>query len=256
MLGSLSYLADACCVGRRPRSAAAAVYDELVGWRGLVVQVGHLLAAHGAVDRYLGELAALLGHEREAEIHFEAALRLDESARHAGVARPQPAGVRPVPRPAGPARPTSSGRRRCSAAALATAERLGMAAVAAAGARGLDARRVDRSRRRAGRRRADRARGRRAGLVAEGRSNREIGTRLHISQHTAANHVRSILMKTECANRTEAAAWALRRGLSAGAQSPAASNAPGRSWSTRTITSAGMSLRRAASRIASSLSAS
>ena len=34
-------------------------------------------------------------------------------------------------------------------------------------------------------------------LVAEGRSNREIGERLHISQHTAANHVRSILMKTD-----------------------------------------------------------
>jgi DNA-binding CsgD family transcriptional regulator len=50
-------------------------------------------------------------------------------------------------------------------------------------------------------------------LVAEGRSNREIGDRLHISQHTAANHVRSILMKTDCTNRTEAAAWALRRKL-------------------------------------------
>ena len=77
--GSLSYLADACCtVGHL--AGAALVYDELVGWRGLVVQVGHLLAAHGAVDRYLGKLAALLGHEREAEIHFEAALRLDSAA--------------------------------------------------------------------------------------------------------------------------------------------------------------------------------
>ena len=50
-------------------------------------------------------------------------------------------------------------------------------------------------------------------LLAEGRTNREIGARLHISQHTAANHIRSILQKTGCANRTEAAAWALRRGL-------------------------------------------
>jgi DNA-binding NarL/FixJ family response regulator len=50
-------------------------------------------------------------------------------------------------------------------------------------------------------------------LLAEGRTNREIGERLHISQHTAANHVRSILLKTGCANRTEAAAWALRQGL-------------------------------------------
>ena len=51
------------------------------------------------------------------------------------------------------------------------------------------------------------------GLVAEGRSNRDIGRCLHISQHTAANHIRSILMKTDCANRTEAAAWALRHGV-------------------------------------------
>ena len=106
------------------------------------------------------------------------------------------------------------------AGALATAERLGMAGVAAAAAavaQGQDPG--------AG---AGGAGGRLAGLtdrelavlrlVAEGRSNRDIGARLHISQHTAANHVRSILMKTSCANRTEAAAWALRRGLAAGGQ--------------------------------------
>jgi DNA-binding NarL/FixJ family response regulator len=50
-------------------------------------------------------------------------------------------------------------------------------------------------------------------LITAGRSNREIGQQLHISQHTAANHVRSILMKTQSANRTEAAAWALRSGV-------------------------------------------
>jgi DNA-binding CsgD family transcriptional regulator len=50
-------------------------------------------------------------------------------------------------------------------------------------------------------------------LVARGLSNREIGAELHISEHTAANHIRSILRKTRCANRTEAAAYAIRRGL-------------------------------------------
>jgi DNA-binding CsgD family transcriptional regulator len=54
------------------------------------------------------------------------------------------------------------------------------------------------------------------GLVAGGRSNREIGAALHISQHTAANHIRSILFKTGCANRTEAASYAHRHGLVAG----------------------------------------
>ena len=49
--------------------------------------------------------------------------------------------------------------------------------------------------------------------LARGRSNREIGSVLHISEHTAANHVRAILRKTRCANRTEAAGYAHRRGL-------------------------------------------
>ena len=50
-------------------------------------------------------------------------------------------------------------------------------------------------------------------LVARGLSNREIGRELSISEHTAANHIRSILRKTGCANRTEATAYAHRRGL-------------------------------------------
>ena len=41
------------------------------------------------------------------------------------------------------------------------------------------------------------------GLVTRGLSNREIGRTLWISEHTAANHVRSILRKTGSANRTE-----------------------------------------------------
>jgi DNA-binding CsgD family transcriptional regulator len=44
-------------------------------------------------------------------------------------------------------------------------------------------------------------------------SNREIGAALFISEHTAANHIRSILRKTNCANRTEAASYAHRHGL-------------------------------------------
>ena len=50
-------------------------------------------------------------------------------------------------------------------------------------------------------------------LVAQGLSNRQVGAELSISEHTAANHVRSILRKTGCANRTEAASYAHRHGL-------------------------------------------
>ena len=50
-------------------------------------------------------------------------------------------------------------------------------------------------------------------LLAGGCSNQEIGLRLHISANTAANHVRSILMKTGAANRTQAAMYAAQRNL-------------------------------------------
>ena len=50
---------------------------------------------------------------------------------------------------------------------------------------------------------------------SRGLTNRDIGRRAAISEHTAANHVRSILRKTGCANRTEAATYAHRHGLAA-----------------------------------------
>lgn len=50
-------------------------------------------------------------------------------------------------------------------------------------------------------------------LLVEGRTNAGIAEALYISRNTAANHVRSILQKTGSANRTEAAVYALNRGL-------------------------------------------
>ncbi len=52
-------------------------------------------------------------------------------------------------------------------------------------------------------------------LVAAGKTDREIAEELIISVNTVGNHVRSILNKTNAANRTEAATYAVRRGLSA-----------------------------------------
>ena len=171
------------------------------------VMIGHLVSCYGAADRYLGMLAATLGESERAEEHFERALELNrrmgaatwlahtayEYARFLLARRPR----RPRPR-RGAAR------------------------------RGGDARRADRH---AGAARPD-PRARRPprrrprlpdglsprevqilGLVARGLSNREIGATLSISEHTAANHIRSILRKTGCANRTEAASYAHRHGL-------------------------------------------
>ena len=52
-------------------------------------------------------------------------------------------------------------------------------------------------------------------LIAMGRTNKDVSLVLSISLNTVATHVRSILNKTQCANRTEAAAYALRLGLQA-----------------------------------------
>ena len=51
------------------------------------------------------------------------------------------------------------------------------------------------------------------GLVAAGRMDREMAEDLFISVNAVRDHVRRILNKTDSANRTEAAAYAVRRGL-------------------------------------------
>ncbi len=50
-------------------------------------------------------------------------------------------------------------------------------------------------------------------LISVGKSNPEIGNELVISTRTVANHVASILNKTNTVNRTEAAAYPTRQGL-------------------------------------------
>ena len=51
-------------------------------------------------------------------------------------------------------------------------------------------------------------------MIANGRSNQDIAAKLVISFNTVTNHVKNILGKTGCTNRTEAAAYAIPRGLS------------------------------------------
>ncbi|KQX13444.1 LuxR family transcriptional regulator [Streptomyces sp. Root431] len=51
------------------------------------------------------------------------------------------------------------------------------------------------------------------GLIADGRSNREIARALVLSEKTVKTHVSNILMKLDLADRTQAALWAVRNGL-------------------------------------------
>ncbi|HXF71047.1 MAG TPA: response regulator transcription factor [Actinomycetota bacterium] len=54
-------------------------------------------------------------------------------------------------------------------------------------------------------------------LVAEGKTNREIGQQLHLAEKTVKNYVSSILSKLEVARRAEAAAYLARHTTTPGA---------------------------------------
>ena len=209
-LASLTYLTDACAaVG--DEEVAALVRPELEPYAGTVVVVGHGVACYGAADRYLGMLAATLGDWDVAEARFDAAMDLNRRMGAATWVRPHRVRVRSDASARG--RPEDAERAASMLAEAAElAERIGMPALLAridAAARadvapgrlpdGLSPREVEILR-----------------LVARGLSNRQIGEELFISAHTAANHIRSILRKTSCANRTEAATYAHRHGLAEG----------------------------------------
>ncbi|MCK1796554.1 response regulator transcription factor [Streptomyces sp. XM4193] len=51
------------------------------------------------------------------------------------------------------------------------------------------------------------------GLIADGRSNRDIARHLVLSEKTVKTHVSNILMKLDLADRTQAALWAVRHGI-------------------------------------------
>ena len=49
-------------------------------------------------------------------------------------------------------------------------------------------------------------------LVTQGATNREIGTVLHLSRYTVAQHIGSMLRKTGCRTRGQLAYWAATAG--------------------------------------------
>jgi DNA-binding CsgD family transcriptional regulator len=203
-LASLTYLTDGCSA-LGDEATASLVYPELEPLSGSNVMIGHLVSCYGAADRYLGMLAATLGEWSRAEEHFERGMALNRSMGAttwlAHTAYEYARFLR-----------TRRGDRSQAATLLAEAsglaERIGMPAllakIRALGTvpprgdlpDGLSPREVQI-----------------LVLIAQGRKNREIGETLSISEHTAANHVRSILRKTGCANRTEAASYAHLHGL-------------------------------------------
>lgn len=202
-LASLAHLTEAC-VALGDHDVAALVYPELEPLGGANLMIGHLVACYGAADRYLGMLAATLGEWRLAEEHFERATQHNRRTgmltwlahthyqhARARLARGDRAGAAPL---LGEAAALAEGN--ALPALRARVGALGSAAPTPKLPDGLSSREVQI-----------------LALVAAGRSNREIGAELSISEHTAANHIRSILHKTGCANRTQAASYAHRHRL-------------------------------------------
>lgn len=207
-LASLTYMTDACAALRH-RVIAELVYPELEPLSGTNVMIGHLVTYYGAADRYLGMLAATLQDWERAEEHFERALALNQAmgARtwlaHTAyeyarmlIESGEPESDRTAGMLSLAAELASSIGLMALSGRIAALQRAGpVPAPPAAGTSqlpdDLSAREAEVLR-----------------LIARGLSNRDIGARLFISEHTAANHVRSILRKTGCANRTEAASYA------------------------------------------------
>ncbi len=222
-MAALTYLTDAAALTEDP-TAAERLYPELAAFQGANVVVGHLVSCFGAADRYLGMLAGVMGEWELAEQHFEAGTALNQRLEaHTWLAHTICEHGRMLLRRGRPQ--DKDAARALIGEALRLAGQFGLAGVAerarasradcapappppasapsipAASPKdllldGLTAREADVLR-----------------LVAQGLSNREIGRTLFISEHTTASHVRSILRKTGCANRTEAAAYAHRRGF-------------------------------------------
>jgi DNA-binding CsgD family transcriptional regulator len=204
-VASLTYLTDACAV-LGDEALASLLYPELAPLAGTNVMVGHLVMTYGSADRYLGMLAATLGEWERGEEHFERAIELNrQMGMRTWLAHTEYEYARML-LAQGPNEHARAVAHLSRAAEIAADVGLGALAsrIAAIGSPLTPAGLPDEL----SAREAQVLR-----LVAQGLSNREIGSALFISEHTAANHIRSILRKTGCANRTEAASYAHRHGL-------------------------------------------
>jgi DNA-binding CsgD family transcriptional regulator len=211
-VASLSYLAEVC-VFLGDAAHANELYRFLAPYDGINIVASPNVACYGAAARFLGMLATTMGHWEDAQRHFESALE----ANGRQDAWPWLAHTRYRYAEMLVARSASGDRERALQLldeALGASRELGMAALCARAdglARTLaPAQRVLPVRYPAGlsRREVDVLK-----LVALGKANREIGERLFLSPNTVANHMRSILTKTNTANRAEAAAFAVRNAL-------------------------------------------
>jgi DNA-binding CsgD family transcriptional regulator len=209
-LGSIAYLAEVC-VWLGDATRAASLYELLVPYAERNIMFGGPTVCFGAAGRLLGMLATTLERWDLAQGHFEAAVQLDTATGGrpclAHTQHEYAAMLMRRNREGDAALATS-----LAESALATSRLLGMRALEErAGTLAQTARaHLSQPRYPAGltEREVEVLR-----LVAAGKSNHEIARLLFRSRYTVANHVRNILTKTNAANRTEAAGFAMRHGL-------------------------------------------
>jgi class 3 adenylate cyclase/ATP/maltotriose-dependent transcriptional regulator MalT len=207
----IAYLAEVCAyLGDALR--ANTLYRLLLPYADRNIVVADGVACFGSASRYLGMLGTIMARWEDAERHFEHAMAMN--ARMG--ARPWLAHTQHDYAAMLFARGQTGDREKAATLmndALATARELGM--------RALEERIITRigeppERPRSAEAFPDELTPREVAvlrLIAIGRSNSDIAIALSISLNTVATHVRSILAKTGCANRTEAAAYAMRCGL-------------------------------------------
>jgi DNA-binding CsgD family transcriptional regulator len=209
----LAYLAEVCAALNDARRAAM-LYRLLLPYADRALVLGGGFVCSGASGRHLGMLAATMSNWRASERHFEEALAMNTRigallplahARH-DYAAMLLARSAPGDRERAKAllRSSLSSARKMGAHALeqragARLQELEATPAPSGGEGDLTPREVEVLR-----------------LIAIGRTNADIATALAISLNTVATHVRSILAKTGCSNRTEAAAHAMRRGVTTG----------------------------------------
>ena len=192
----LAFLTEAA-LALGDRDAVCVLRPLLHEYSGMNLVCGTMIAVFGSTERYLERVAAFVGDQAEAEWCFTAALEMDRrmgSVVHTGETLAYYAAFAAATGRSGLAQ-------QLVAQARQLAEPMGHVRVLRlldtiahpGGPDGLTDREIEVLR-----------------LLAGGLSNQEIGARLHISTNTAANHIRSILMKTGAANRTQAAMYAAR----------------------------------------------
>jgi DNA-binding CsgD family transcriptional regulator/tetratricopeptide (TPR) repeat protein len=195
----LVFLAEAA-VTLRDADAARRIRPMLARYSGHLLAAGQFVAVFGPTDAYLAALDSVLGDDESAERLFKQALAqnraLGSVVHRAAILAAWASHLRFLGDSSQRFREVQEEARGLAASTgqVRVVRMLDSHNDATGQSAGLTAREIDVMR-----------------LIARGCSNRDIASELRISENTAANHVRSILIKTGAANRTQAAMLAVSR---------------------------------------------